>query len=84
LVAALLADLRARYTERVVVVDLPPALAVDDALAVLPQVDCVLLVVGSGTSSEKEIEEAQRRLSKVPLIGVVLNKDPSALSSVYY
>lgn len=83
-VADLLAELRVRYADRVVVVDLPPALAADDVLAVLPHVDCVLFVVGSGVSSEKEIEAAQRRLSKVPLVGVVLNKDASIVGSAYY
>jgi len=83
-VANLLTELRDRYADRVVVVDLPPALAADDVLAVLPQVDCVLFVVGSGVSSEKEIEEAQRRLSRVPLLGVVLNKDASVVNNAYY
>lgn len=83
-VAELLAELRSRYADRVVVVDLPPALAADDVLAVLPQVDCVLFVVGNGVSSEKEIEEAQRRLSRVPLLGVVLNRDASVVNNAYY
>ena len=83
-VAELLAELRVRYADRVVVVDLPPALAADDVLAVLPHVDCVLFVVGSGISSEKEIEAAQRRLSKAPLVGVVLNMDASNAANAYY
>ena len=83
-VAGLLAELRDRYADRVVVLDLPPVLAADDVLSIVPKVDCVLLVIGSGVSSEKEIEEAQRRLSKVPLLGVVLNKDASAMTSAYY
>lgn len=83
-VADLLSDLRSRYEDRVLVIDLPPVLAADDVLAVLPQVDCVLLVVGSGVSSEKQIEEAQRRLSRAPLLGVVLNKDASATPNAYY
>ncbi len=83
-VADLLAELRGRYADRVIVLDLPPALAADDVLAVLPQVDCVLFVVASGVSSEKEIEEAQRRLSRVPLLGVVLNKDAAVVNNAYY
>lgn len=83
-VTDLLAELRDRYTDRVVVVDLPPVLAADDVLAVLPQVDCVLFVIASGTSSEKEIEAALQRLSKVPMVGVVLNKDASAATNAYY
>jgi len=83
-VAGLLAELRDRYADRVLVLDLPPVLAADDVMSILPKVDCVLLVIGSGVSSEKEIEEAQRRLSKVPLVGVVLNKDASAVTNAYY
>jgi len=83
-VSEVLSDLRHRYADRIMVIDLPPVLAADDVLTILPKVDCVLLVVGSGASSEKEIEEAQRRLTKAPLLGVVLNKDPSAMPGTYY
>lgn len=83
-VAALLAEMRERYADRVVVIDLPPVLAADDVLAVLPRVDCVLLVVGNGTSTKKEIEEAMSRLSKFPLLGVVLNKDDAPSGNEYY
>lgn len=83
-VAGLMSELRERYTDRVIVVDLPPVLAVDDVLAVLPRVDCVLMVVGNGTSTRKEIEEAMNRLSKFPLLGVVLNKDDAPSGSDYY
>jgi len=53
---------------------LPPITAVDDVIAVLPRVDCVLLVVGSGSSTKREIEESQRHLSRFNLLGVVVNK----------
>jgi len=83
-VAALLGELRERYEDRVLVVDLPPVLAVDDVLTVLPQIDCVLLVVGNGTSTRKEIEESMNRLSKSHLLGVVLNKDDAPSQNAYY
>lgn len=83
-VAGLMNELRERYTDRVIVVDLPPVLAADDVLAVLPRVDCVLMVVGNGTSTRKEIDETMNRLSKFPLLGVVLNKDDAPSSSEYY
>ncbi len=83
-VAGLVSELRERYTDRVIVVDLPPVLAVDDVLAVLPRVDCVLMVVGNGTSTRKEIDEAMNRLSKFPLLGVVLNKDDAPSGNDYY
>ena len=44
----LVSELRGRYEERVVVFDLPPLLNADDAMSVIPNLDCVLLVVASG------------------------------------
>lgn len=83
-VADLLGELRERYEDRVLVVDLPPVLAADDVLAVLPQIDCVLMVVGNGTSTRKEIEESMSRLSKAHVLGVVLNKDDAPTLNAYY
>lgn len=83
-VANLLDELRERYTDRVLVVDLPPILAADDVLTVLPRVDCVLLVVGNGISTQKEIEESISRLSRSNLLGVVLNQDDAPSRNAYY
>lgn len=83
-VAALMNELREKYADRVVVVDLPPVLAADDVLAILPRIDCVLMVVANGTSTRKEIEEAMNRLSKSNLLGVVLNKDDAPSANAYY
>lgn len=67
-------ELRDRYQDRVVIFDLPPVLSADDALAVLPKIDCVLVVVGNGMSSKREIEDSLRHLSQSNVVGVVLNK----------
>lgn len=83
-VAGMMGELRGRYTDRVIVLDLPPILAADDVLAILPRVDCVLMVVGNGTTTRKEIDEAMNRLSKAHLLGVVLNKDDAPSSNAYY
>ncbi len=83
-VAALIDDLRQRYSDRVVIFDLPPILVADDVMAVLPRIDCVLMVVGSGASTQTEIEEASDRLSKSNLLGVVLNRDESPAQNAYY
>jgi len=70
----LISELRARYDSRIVIFDLPPLLNTDDAIAVLPKIDCVLLVVGEGMSSKTEISECLRHLPATNLLGVVLNK----------
>jgi len=59
----------------VMLFDLPPALYYDDVMAFRGQFDGVILVIGGGITTEKEIRETQRRLGEdVPLLGTVLNK----------
>jgi capsular exopolysaccharide synthesis family protein len=84
MVGGLITELRERYSDRIVIVDLPPVLAADDVMAILPRIDCVLMVVASGHSSEKEIEESMARLNKANVLGVVLNKDRTPTTNAYY
>jgi protein-tyrosine kinase len=73
-VADLITDLRDRYDSRIVIFDLPPLLNTDDAIAVLPKIDCVLMVVANGLNTQKEIEDSIHHLPEANLIGTVLNK----------
>lgn len=73
-IADLIKDLRERYESRIIIFDLPSLLHSDDAIAVLPQIDCILMVVANGMSSKREIEDSLRHLSKANLIGTVFNK----------
>ncbi|HSV77824.1 MAG TPA: CpsD/CapB family tyrosine-protein kinase [Ramlibacter sp.] len=84
-VAKIIGRLRDHYPERVIIFDMPPITAVDDVIAVLPKMDCVLLVVGSGSSSRRELEETQRHLGRSNLLGVVVNKvaEQPALEDYY-
>lgn len=70
----LVSDIRNRYESRMVIFDLPPLLTTDDALAFLPQVDCVLLVVANGESTKSEVKEALNLLQNTEVLGSVLNK----------
>lgn len=83
-VGHLISELRERYSDRIVIFDLPPVLAADDVMTVLPRIDCVLMVVASGVSTQNEVEEAMNRLSKAELLGVVLNKDEAPTQNAYY
>ncbi len=59
-----------------IIIDTPPALAVTDALVLVPIVDAVLLVIKPGftkTNSARQVVEQFRR-SNGKLIGVVLNE----------
>ncbi|MCA0995293.1 CpsD/CapB family tyrosine-protein kinase [Alloyangia pacifica] len=73
--AEVLTSIEARLQPDVMLFDLPPALYYDDVLAFRPQIDGVLLVVGGGITTEREIREVERRLgTSTPLLGMVLNK----------
>lgn len=80
----LIIDLRDQYTDGVVIIDLPPLLEVDDALSVLPKVDCVLLVVAAGHSTANQIKECRRLLTPYNLVGTVLNKSDSKSNQYDY
>ena len=80
----LIKELRERYRSRIVIFDLPPVLVTDDAIALLPQVDCVLMVVGDGMSTKQEIEDSLRLVPAENLIGTVLNKADIVPQNYYY
>lgn len=66
--------IESRYDPDVMLFDLPPALFYDDVIAFRPLFDGVLLVIGGGLTTEKEVKEVERRLGEqTPLLGVVLN-----------
>ncbi|TGD74351.1 protein tyrosine kinase [Mangrovimicrobium sediminis] len=72
-----LQELREQNEERIVLIDLPPLISADDALAVLPRIDCAIMVVANGLSSEQEVRDSLRivrQMSSTQLLGTVLNK----------
>jgi len=83
-VANLITEFRDRYAERIVIFDLPPLLGTDDAMIMLSQVDCVLVVVGNGMVSKTDLTESMRYVDSDKLLGTVLNKAKSTQSQDYY
>lgn len=73
-VTKLITEFRERYAERIVIFDLPPLLGTDDAMTMLSQVDCVLVVVGNGMVSKTDLEESMRYIDQDKLLGTILNK----------
>lgn len=84
LVAGLIDEVRERYPERIVMFDLPPLLVTDDAISVLPKMDCVLMVVGNGMVTKGEIEDSLRLLHGRSLLGVVMNMGDVQVRDDYY
>lgn len=83
-ISDLIAELRQRYKSRIVIFDLPPVLVTDDAIALLPQIDCVLMVVANGMSTKREIQDSLHLLPAANFIGTILNKAEVEPVAYYY
>lgn len=82
-VRSLVEDLTHRYDSRVVIFDLPPILQADDAMVILPMVDCALLIVADGEHTESELIQTMRLLDKTNILGTVVNKSDEKVSGYY-
>jgi protein-tyrosine kinase len=80
----LLQEFRRNYRSHIVILDLPPMLSGDDVIALLPEIDCVLLVAAVGISKASEIEECNRHLKSRHLVRLVVNKCADANTNYYY
>jgi len=57
----------------IVIVDLPPIYGADDALAVCPMLDGMLLVVAEGLTKQSDLSEAQQLIEDYNVVGTILN-----------
>jgi protein-tyrosine kinase len=70
-----LENLEKVYQPSVMIIDLPPVLVSDDAMAALSLVDCVLMVAAAEATSITEIDRCEQELaSRSKVAGVILNK----------
>ena len=82
--AAMLEDLRTEYHSKIIILDLPPILSGDDVIAILPQVDCALLVTAVGTTTVAQLKECNKHLQSAEVVRIVLNKAPETSEHYYY
>ena len=71
------------YAARAVIFDLSPLLGCDDSIALLPKLDCVLMIAASGSTKIGELAEARRLLGDAHVVGSLLNKAPAGASANY-
>lgn len=71
----LVTDMKNRYPDRYVFFDVPPILAAADALAFMPMVDHVLLVVRAGITPLNDVKRALELIPAEKVLGLVLNRD---------
>lgn len=71
-----IAEMKARYPERYLVLDAPPVLTCADTLALAPLVDGIVVVVREGKTSRHDIVRAMEMLPRDKVVGIVLNRMP--------
>ncbi|MFP4474783.1 MAG: CpsD/CapB family tyrosine-protein kinase [Desulfatibacillaceae bacterium] len=72
--AGLVAEMKARYDDRVILLDSPPLLERADALVLSRLVDGVILVVEAERTSTRDVEQCLELLADRPIIGTIFNK----------
>jgi len=80
----LVAEMKARYPDRYVIFDCPPALTVSDALVFSSYVDAVILVVEAGRTSRGQIRKAVQLLKDANILGLVMNRGDGRPYGYYY
>ena len=81
--ARLMQELRRGPKSQIVILDMPPILAGDDVISILPQIDCMLLVAAVGVSTVAQIKECNKHLQAATVLRIVLNKVTDPVN-VYY
>ena len=71
---ALFAALRALPPTALVIVDMPPIFADDDAVIIAQRLDAYILIVEDGRTTRKQARDTMRAMHPTPLLGTVLNK----------
>lgn len=82
-VQSFVSEVRDRYSDRVVIFDLPPILEADDVIAFLPLLDCAIVVAAAGVTSIQDLEETMPALEETTGLGVVFNMSDEKDSSYY-
>lgn len=77
-------DMKSRYPDRYIIFDVPPLLAGADALAFVPFVDHVVVVVREGETPARSINQAMKMIPPEKVLGLVLNGQKTLSHLVRY
>jgi non-specific protein-tyrosine kinase len=83
---ALVEELKARYDDRITLMDTGPVLVGADALALAAHADCFIMVLDEGRTGMRDVKKALAMLPQEKFLGFVLNrqKNPKGKSHYYY
>jgi capsular exopolysaccharide synthesis family protein len=79
----LIAEIKSTFPDSIVLIDLPPVLMSDDALAFSPSVDAGLVVACEGKTKREDLVRTLELLRATKIVGTVLNRSSEPGSGVY-
>ena len=80
----LIKEIKSRYESRIIIFDLPPLFAADDALLFMPHFDAALFVVEDGKNTADELQHSMYILEQTNLLGLVVNKSRQPVPNYQY
>jgi capsular exopolysaccharide synthesis family protein len=80
----LIKEIKSRYESRIIIFDIPPLFAADDALIFMQHVDAALLVVEDGKNTSAELQHSMHILEQTNLLGMVVNKSTQPVPTYQY
>jgi protein-tyrosine kinase len=80
----LIQEIKSRYEDRIIIFDIPPLFAGDEALLFMPYIDAALLVVEDGKNTSDQLQHAMYILEQTNLLGLVVNKSRQSLPVYQY
>jgi Mrp family chromosome partitioning ATPase len=79
----MVAEMRARYANRILIFDMPPVLQADDALALTRCLQAGLLIIGEGKTKRDDVPRTLELLRDLPFVGSVLNGSRESAGNHY-
>ncbi len=80
----LIKEIKSRYESRIIIFDIPPLFAADDALLFMQHIDAALLVVEDGKNTTNELQHSMHILEQTNLLGLVVNKSRQPIPTHQY
>ena len=80
----LIKEIKLRYESRIIIFDIPPLFAADDALLFMRYIDAALLVVEDGKNTSDELQHSMHILEQTNLLGLVVNKSKQPIPTYQY
>lgn len=88
--AQLMTELKKAFPSRLVLLDLPPILVVDEVTTLLDYIDSMLFIVSEGDSHKEDVKKSLELIGEDKLLGTVLNnsaetrRETSGYYNYYY